>query len=145
MGGAALPTGRLATVGLAVVLAVSATQASAAVLVDTSTTSLASVTAASLPAPTGVTAAFDCGLLTIGRHVDVGWTGVGLADDYQVLRRTGTSGAFAPVGTTTSTAFTDLTVQLGRTYQYVVRARTGGWSSADSAPPVAVTTPGLCI
>lgn len=59
---------------------------------------------------------------------------------YEVLRRNGTGGAYAPLTdalSPTITSYTDRSVENGTTYEYVVRATAGG-DTADSQP-VSVT------
>lgn len=136
---------RFATIGLATVLVVSAVQVSAGSFLDTASTSAATIFTTAVEAPTDVSASFDCGLLTIGKHVVVSWTGVSGADDYEVRRRSGTSGDFTAVGTTSSTSFSDTTVALDTTYEYVVVTRAGTWESSPSSPPAQVTTPSACV
>jgi len=61
---------------------------------------------------------------------------------YDIYRASGAAGdTFAPVGTSTSNAFTDASLTAGTTYRYQVRARDAAGNVSAFSATVAVTTP----
>lgn len=109
------------------------------------TTSSANAWQASLvPAPSPVEAVGTC--TTQGRPapvVDLAWASSG-ADAY-VVRRADGSGAFVDVATLdgATTGWQDVDVVVATTYQYVVEAVVGPWTSRTGVP-VEVLTPTAC-
>jgi len=100
--------------------------------------------AASLPAPTGVTAAGSCQLLVLGPQVVVSWTAVPGATGYEIRRSTTSGGPYSSVGTSSTSSFADTGVATNRTYHYVVVGTAGTWSGPVSAQ-VSASTPNLCL
>ncbi len=90
-----------------------------------------------LPAPTGVTAT-----ATPDNLVELAWSAVAGAAEYRVYRSTTSGGPYTLLGTSTTTGFTDHTVDGGVTYYYVVTAR-ASCESAFSAE-VSATPTGSC-
>lgn len=77
---------------------------------------------------------------SVQRRLDVTWDASADATDYQVYRRTGT-GAYALLGTTTSTSYADLNGAANTTYTYqVVARRTIGTVTDVSATPTTTTS-----
>lgn len=99
--------------------------------------------ATTLPAPTGVTAEFDCGLLDVGKGISVEWDPVSEANGYEVARATTSGGPYTIIATPGSgtTRIKDTDVANSTTYFYVVRTVASGWTSPDSTE-VSETTPG---
>jgi chitodextrinase len=61
---------------------------------------------------------------------------------YDIYRASGATGdVFAPIGTSTSNAFTDTSLTAGTTYRYQVRARDAAGNVSAFSATVAVTTP----
>jgi alpha-L-rhamnosidase len=81
-----------------------------------------------LSAPSGLLAAAEVG------QVSLTWNPVAGASGYDLKRSTTAGGPYVTVGNNlTSTAFTDTNVFRGKTYFYVVCAKSGASVSADSA------------
>lgn len=101
--------------------------------------------AATVAAPTGLTASGGCGLIILGPKVDLAWNAVPGATGYQILRSTTSAGSgFSVLTTVTGTTHTDRNVSGNRTYHYRVRMVAGGWSSGPSTTATA-STPLLCL
>lgn len=64
----------------------------------------------------------------------VKWGKVKGADSYDIYRKTGSSGKYSKIGTTTKTYYTDKTAKSGKKYYYYVKAENeAGLSSASSS------------
>ncbi len=86
-----------------------------------------------LVTPTGVVAT-----ATSATSVSVSWLPSAGADKYEVLRKPA-GGTYALLGPSTGPTYNDTTALASQTYFYVVRARTPGASSLDSAADFATT------
>ncbi len=98
--------------------------------------------AATLAAPTLVTATGGCS--GSAPNVAVQWTAAANASGYGILRATSIAGPYTQVGSVTATTFTDVSVATASTYYYAVRSTAGTWFSEPSAPAVALT-PLVCL
>jgi len=96
-----------------------------------------------ISAPTGLRV--DSLSLTADPAVTLGWEPVDGAASYTVYRALEGETVFAPVGSATSTSYTDETVELGLTYVYAVsQVNSAGIESAQSEPlTVAVKDPSV--
>lgn len=114
-----------------------------AVLTDASAIPDNSFATVDLVPPTNVTATFDCGTLSIGRHILVDWDAAADAEGYEVARSTTSGGPYSVLGTVDAptTEYQDDATESDTTYYYVVRSMAGGWISEDSAE-ASETTPG---
>lgn len=86
-----------------------------------------------LAAPTGVAATPGKG------HIALTWRAPSGAKFFWISRNTTGTGAFAPIGTTTSANYLDRQVVSGVKYYYVVAASNGSCWSADTAVVAATT------
>lgn len=138
----------LATGVIAVVAVLGATAVSRAAFVGAEDNTANTFQARSLAAATGLTAHGGCQLLVLAPKVDLQWIAAAGATGYEVFRSESSSSGFTPIGTASSTSFTDtgllLGIEGGTTYHYRVRATAGGWVSADSNTASA-STPSLCV
>lgn len=91
--------------------------------------------AATLTAPTNVSATFDCGLRGVGSGIVVDWDAVTDADSYQVHRSITSGGPYTLIATVDagSTSYKDTDVANNTTYYYVIRTTYRSWSSNYSA------------
>ncbi len=64
--------------------------------------------------------------------INLSWTAVGTATNYNVKRSPSSGGPYTIIGTTTTTSFTDTNVVGGATYYYVVSAINASGESPDS-------------
>ncbi|HEX5591381.1 MAG TPA: alpha-amylase family glycosyl hydrolase [Candidatus Limnocylindrales bacterium] len=71
--------------------------------------------------------------------VDLGWTGVAGAAGYEIYRSPVTAGGYERVGSSAGTAFADTTVENGRRYYYVVRARDAAGNVGATSNEAAAT------
>ena len=127
--------------GVAAVALVAAQQPAEAVFSSATSAPTGSFSAATVPAPTNLTASARCLLLVVGAQIDVSWDPVAGATGYEVYRSTGAG--FTLRTTIAGTGWTDSAVLTGTTYTYRVRALVGTWSSPDSG--LASGTTGLCL
>ena len=79
---------------------------------------------------TGAPGGLTCFADPAGVHLD--WNDVAQATSYNVYRRTGTSGAFVLLASTTASSHTDATAAVGQSYQYQVTAVSAGGESVAS-------------
>jgi hypothetical protein len=85
--------------------------------------------------PTGVTAVANA-----PNSVTVNYAAVSGASSYVIERATGAAASYGQIGTSTTTSYTDATVQPNRTYQYRVAAVSGSRQSGFSTA-ASITTP----
>jgi beta-galactosidase len=98
---------------------------------------LSSSTPAPPPAPTGLAAIAD------NAAVNLNWTASPGATSYNIYRGTTSGGeGTTPVGTSTSTGFTDTGLTNGTTYYYTVSATNSAGTSAQSSEVTAIPTTG---
>lgn len=118
-------------------------QETASAFTDTSPNPDNSFAAATLSAPTNVSATFDCGVLSVGKGIVVEWETVTDADGYEVHRSTTSGGPYSLIASVdaASTSYKDTNVEDNTTYHYVVRSTAGSWTSEYSTE-VSETTPG---
>jgi hypothetical protein len=107
-----------------------------------------SFSSATLQAPTGLAASGGCTAL-LAPKVTLTWTATSstFADGYDVYRGTASGGPYSNIGHVvgrTTTTYTDTSVNLNRTYYYVLRSTAFSWTSANSAQASA-TTPLICL
>jgi len=100
-----------------------------------------SVTPTSAPctppaAPTGLTATAGAG------NVALNWNPVSGASEYHVLRSLVSGGPYTPIGTSTTTSFTDTAVTGGTTYFYVVRAANSATCESGNSNEASATPTG---
>jgi lysyl endopeptidase len=85
-------------------------------------------------APTGLTAT-----AVSQSQVNLSWNAVSGATSYTILRSTTSGGPYSPVGTSTTTSFSNTGLSCNTTYYYVVTASNGSCSSGNSAQAQAAT------
>ena len=120
--------------------------------VTTATGGPQGITAASLAAPTGLTATATCtvGVPNATVKVNLSWTQTSstFADGYEILRAVG-AGPYSSLTTVSgrsTTSYTDSTVTYSTTYSYEVEATKNNWRSAPSTPASATTkSDPLCL
>jgi len=109
------------------------------------------ISAASLAAPTGLTATATCtiGIPNATVKVNLSWsqTSSTFADGYEILRAVG-AGAYSTLTTVAgraTTTYTDSSVGYSTTYSYEVKAKKNNWRSAPSSAATATTKSSLCL
>jgi len=79
-----------------------------------------------------------------GTHtVDLSWTASSTAGvvSYNIYRSGASAGPYSKIGNSTSTTFTDSTVQGGQTYWYTLTAVDGSNVESATSAPVSATIP----
>jgi fibronectin type 3 domain-containing protein len=89
--------------------------------------------------PTGITASAS------NHHVTLGWTGAAGATGYRVLRGTSPAGPFTSAGTTSTTSFTDIFLDNGVAYSFVVHSMNDSSEGDDSDTATATPFLDLCV
>jgi len=79
------------------------------------------------------------GTAPVQHTVDLTWNSSSGADSYNVYRKLSTDASYTtPIGSSSTTAYTDNTVVSGQTYDYVVTAVDNSGESGDSSPATAI-------
>ena len=140
---------RLAVVAAALASALAAATAAVASFQRTATGGPQQIDAATLAAPTGLTAtAGTClPLPTWSQPIDLSWTATASAfANGQEVRRSVNGGAFTTIATLarTATSYHDTATAASTSYTYVVRATKNAWTSASGSVS-ATTKSTLCL
>ena len=109
------------------------------------------ISAATLVAPTGLSATAACtiGIPNSTVKINLSWTQTSstFADGYEILRAVG-AGSYSTLTTVSgrgTTTYTDLAVAYSTTYSYKVEAKKNNWRSPPSAAASATTKSSLCL
>jgi hypothetical protein len=109
------------------------------------------VSAATLAAPTGLTATATCtiGIPNATIRINLSWTQTSstFADGYEILRAVG-AGAYTTLTTVSgrgTTTYTDSAVAYSTTYSYEAKAKKINWRSPPSLAATATTKSSLCL
>jgi hypothetical protein len=109
------------------------------------------VSAATLAAPTGLTATATCtiGIPNATVRINLSWTQTSsvFADGYEILRAVGagTRTTLATLSGRGTTTYTDSAVAYSTQYSYEVKAKKINWRSPPSSPASATTKSSLCL
>lgn len=140
---------RFVVVAAVVASALAASTAAVASFQRTATGGPQQIDAATLAAPSGLTAtAGTCLPVPVWTQpISLSWTATTSAfADGQEVRRSVNGGAFATIATLarTATSYQDTTTAASTTYTYVIRATKNGWTSASGSAS-ATTKSNLCL
>lgn len=114
---------------------------------DTASVGSNTFTTATLQPPTGLGASAGCNL--VNPKVTLTWTATTstYADGYDVYRSTTNGGPYSSIAHVTgraTTTYTDTSVNLNKTYYYVLKSTAFSWTSANSGQ-ASTTTPLICL